>query len=317
MKRRFLIISLNFLGDILMTMPLAYNLRKRYPNADIAVCIGGKGKAVISLLDGVDLWIVRGEKDTFFNMRKVYKEAKAFSPDTVFLIRDSKYTHKMAKISGAKNIYSLSVPKISSFELTTVKMSSDKLHITDKVKLLAEQVGVKEFEYKVDFKDIRCKNEFFNYIVFLPGTTRNAKMWNAERWQKLAEKISKTDKKIILLGSKADSYYSGKIKGENVIDLIGKTSLQELFCLLKSASLLVTVDNGGMHLADFLDVPIIALFGSTDFRVVGPKSKKAVVLESPFECKYCGKNVCKNDRFCMDFIDEDDVFAQVKRILNR
>jgi heptosyltransferase II len=55
-----------------------------------------------------------------------------------------------------------------------------------------------------------------------------------------------------------------------VTDLAGKTDLAGFAAELRSLRLLVTNDTGGMHLANALGVPVVALFGPTNPIRTGP-----------------------------------------------
>ena len=57
---------------------------------------------------------------------------------------------------------------------------------------------------------------------------------------------------------------------ERVHDLAGKTGLIDYCGALKQCRLVVTNDTGGMHLANALGVPLIALFGPTNPVRTGP-----------------------------------------------
>lgn len=67
--------------------------------------------------------------------------------------------------------------------------------------------------------------------------------------------------------------------GPSVIDLLGKTSLSELIGLLRSASYLVSVDSGPMHLAAALAIPLLSIHTWSDPRLVGPFSKNSHVWQ--------------------------------------
>lgn len=64
-----------------------------------------------------------------------------------------------------------------------------------------------------------------------------------------------------------------------MIDLLGKTSLSELIGLLRSASYLVSVDSGPMHLAAALAIPLLSIHTWSDPRLVGPFSKNSHVWQ--------------------------------------
>ena len=62
------------------------------------------------------------------------------------------------------------------------------------------------------------------------------------------------------------------------INLCGRTSLLQLAAVLAGADLALVNDSGIMHLASYLDRPVVALFGPTDPFYYGPWGSSCVVL---------------------------------------
>jgi heptosyltransferase-1 len=63
----------------------------------------------------------------------------------------------------------------------------------------------------------------------------------------------------------------------NVIDLLNRTTLLELICLLRQAAFVVSVDSGPMHIAAALNTPLIAIHTWSDPAEVGPYNRSAWV----------------------------------------
>ena len=71
-----------------------------------------------------------------------------------------------------------------------------------------------------------------------------------------------------------------------------------------------------MHLAAALDVPQIALFGSTDEKATGPLSQNAWVINKHVECSPCLLRECPIDSRCFDRIRVDHVLEEALRLIN-
>jgi heptosyltransferase-2 len=101
-----------------------------------------------------------------------------------------------------------------------------------------------------------------------------------------------------------------------LIDLSGKTTLGEAMALIKCCELFITNDSGLMHVAAALNVPLIAIFGSTNPDTTGPWNPKSRIVRILTECSPCLKPDCPaNHLNCMQQIDVDMVFQVVKEIL--
>jgi heptosyltransferase-2 len=98
-------------------------------------------------------------------------------------------------------------------------------------------------------------------------------------------------------------------------DLTGRTSLLELAEQLRRCSLLLTNDTGTMHLAAFLGVPTVAIFGSTEPQLTGPMGDGHVVLRHHVECSPCFLRECPLDFRCMKAVTVEEALAAVERVL--
>lgn len=109
-----------------------------------------------------------------------------------------------------------------------------------------------------------------------------AKRWPTERFRKTMELVSqKVTCSWVIVGTDRDRELAAEVlrgfdgKAE---DLTGETSLEELIEQIRRLRVLLTNDTGTMHLADCLGIPLVAIFGSTEPRLTGPRSPKSTVL---------------------------------------
>jgi ADP-heptose:LPS heptosyltransferase len=106
-----------------------------------------------------------------------------------------------------------------------------------------------------------------------------AKRWPVEHWRRLIEELPR--EKFVLFGTPGDAAIAAQVCAGmdpgRVSNQAGRTSLVEFANGLAQCRFLVTNDTGGMHLANALGVPLVALFGPTNPVRTGP------VFEAPFE----------------------------------
>lgn len=109
-------------------------------------------------------------------------------------------------------------------------------------------------------------------IGLIAGSENNPeKRWPVAHWRQLIEALP--GEQFVLLGTPNDRAITDTVAagfGERVQNLAGKTSLLEFAATLQSCRLLVTNDTGGMHLANALGVPLLGLFGPTNPVRTGP-----------------------------------------------
>lgn len=149
-----------------------------------------------------------------------------------------------------------------------------------------------------------------------------AKRWPVERFITAAKEIQrKTNCMWLLFGGKSDAGFTKQIEaalgGSDVFNLAGKTSLRELMALMKSCRVFLTNDTGPMHVAAALDVPLVAIFGSTSPELTGPLADEAKlqIVRSNAPCSPCFLRECPIDFRCMNGIGVERVVEAVLKLL--
>jgi len=129
--------------------------------------------------------------------------------------------------------------------------------------------------------------------------------------------------KTVLIGAKAEQKYVNnlynKIQNQNLINLSGKTNIEELISLIKNAKVVITNDTGPMHLAFSLNTKTIALFGPCSPAQYGV-SHNSIIIYKPIYCSPCVheflKPPCNGDNQCMKQINVDDIIKATTDIIN-
>jgi ADP-heptose:LPS heptosyltransferase len=99
--------------------------------------------------------------------------------------------------------------------------------------------------------------------------------------------------------------------GDNCVNRIGRTSLEELIAELRACRLLLTNDTGTMHLAALLDIPTVSIFGSTEPRMTAPLGAGHTILRHHVECSPCFLRECPIDFRCMKSVTVAEVTEAV------
>lgn len=112
----------------------------------------------------------------------------------------------------------------------------------------------------------------------------------------------------------------GELPSDAIVDADfgGKLSILQSAKAIKQLDLMITTDTGPMHLANILNVPLIALFGPTLINKNGPRGKRSSVLVSKEECAPCqdtSRFYNCNKFACMENISVGDVMAKAREKL--
>jgi heptosyltransferase-2 len=156
-------------------------------------------------------------------------------------------------------------------------------------------------------------------IGLCPGAEYGpAKRWLPERFAQAAAMISaQIPAQWILFGTKNDTAIGKQIEaeiGDHCVNRIGQTTLDQLIEQLRECRSLLTNDTGTMHLAAFLGVPVVTIFGSTEPRLTGPLGDGHVVLRHHVECSPCFLRECPIDFRCMKAVSTQEVAEAVLRL---
>lgn len=159
-----------------------------------------------------------------------------------------------------------------------------------------------------------------NVIVGInPGAAfGSAKCWLPDRFQGVTRHLLENPNTyVVYFGDPAGTPLVNDIckdMPERVINLAGKTTLRELLPLIKSCSIFLTNDSGPMHIAAALNVPLLALFGSTSDVKTGPYGI-GKVIHKRVECSPCYKRECPIDFRCMKRIEVDEVYDELQKLI--
>ena len=154
-------------------------------------------------------------------------------------------------------------------------------------------------------------------VALLPGAEYGeAKRWPVEHYALLVTKLSEQGFQVWVLGSEKDHAMADSISGENkAINLCGKTRLEDSIDLLSICKSAVTNDSGLMHIAAAVDIPIVAIYGSSTPDYTPPLTNKAKIQYLALECSPCFKRECPlGHTNCLKNISVDEVFKNIKTI---
>ncbi|MFA4983755.1 MAG: lipopolysaccharide heptosyltransferase II [Candidatus Omnitrophota bacterium] len=158
-------------------------------------------------------------------------------------------------------------------------------------------------------------------VVVGAGARSNTKRWPSDKFLELAaELVRELRLAVILSGDKGDaptnSYISQRI-GDGVFDFSGLTTIPQLASLIRRAMVVVTNDSALLHLASYLDVPVVAIFGPTDEDKYGPWSQNKAVVKKDIFCRPCQKAQCRYSSLkCLQIISVEDVMRQVRKMVD-
>ena len=158
------------------------------------------------------------------------------------------------------------------------------------------------------------------WVGFSPGAAFGAaKRWIPERYSAVGDSLGRQEgARIAIIGGRderplADAVAAGmRVPARN---LCGQTTTEEMVGVLNRLRLLVTGDSGPMHVAAALGVPVVAVFGPTDWRETAPFAGVSRVVREPVHCSPCKLRECPIDHRCMTRVSADRVLEAAQGLL--
>lgn len=314
--RKILFITLSNIGDAILTLPVLRALKDNFPDAIIDIVAGPRPEQVF-------------KKDPRINRVFVYDKHARLKDKMAFVkkLRAEKYdlaidmkTSLLPILIGAKNRSGLfpgnkseikhkRLIHLDSLRLFGIIYKEQKnIYIDDgsrdKIEKILQDSGVKHADILIGVS---------------PGSRSHLKQWKKEGFVDVISNILENPRhKVILIGDINEAGKSkeiaGAVKHPSLIDLTGKTSLNELFALIEKFSLLLTCDSAGMHIASDLGVKVVAIFGPTDPAEYGPRGDKDIVIRKNLKCSPCKKAQCRiGTHECMTAISAEEVLSAVRK----
>ena len=162
------------------------------------------------------------------------------------------------------------------------------------------------------------------------GCGGDLRRWPMEYFADLAYKLVKDlGARVVLFGSKAEHHLEERFidewsaltgmrpSPEEVVDLIGKTTISQLAASLEKCNLLITGDTGTMQLATAVGTKVLALFMATALcHETGPYGEGHYVMQAHMPCFPCteGGSACQKP-VCQRLILPEMVYALVSHML--
>jgi len=161
-----------------------------------------------------------------------------------------------------------------------------------------------------------------------PGSTYGeAKRWLPERYAEVTERLCRTIREsreqqvgVVIFGAKGEERLGQEIAARlssRSLVLSGATTIRELMAAVKRCAMLLTNDTGPMHIASAFQVPVVAIFGPTDWRTTSPFGSAHAIVRQPVDCAPCLLRECPIDHRCMTRVSVDQVYEAATKQLTR
>jgi len=315
--KKILVISLSNIGDVILTFPVIDILKRDFASAEVSVVVGAKAASLFKHNPYIaEVFIYEKHKPPFKQLKWLL-ELRKNNFDLVIDLRNTaiplflspKYRTPLSS-GGVKKIH------MKEKHLNRLKNVWDFKDLSQKHYAL--YIGGSDKQYIDDMlkNHIEANKRF---IVVGPGAANHIKRWTEEGFAKLCDELIEDYKlKIIFVGDENDKDVVSSIINKmqkHAINWVCKTTLIQLGELVSRSWSVIANDSAIMHMASYLNVPTLAIFGPTDEAKYGPWGfQGAVIRKKDLFCAPCQKSGCAYKHECMQQLTVEEVRSVFDKI---
>lgn len=285
----------NWLGDVVMALPLLRAIRASRPDAEITLVARPQFIPLLQQLQVADR--LRPLPPKGFLYFGHFRDARLEYPDCYLLFTHSLRGDLEAWLTGCRQRFGIvragrPRPLLTHAYVPPAGFDPSQHH---QFRLWTDFLNHFGLAVPPDLSPVRLAGFAGGAaddppIGLIAGSENNPeKRWPVTHWRALV--AAHPTRRFVLLGTPHDRPIADAIAdgfGDRVENLAGRTDLPGFARRLCELRLLVTNDTGGMHLANALGVPLIALFGPTNPVRTGPIFSAPKQILQPPDCPVTG-----------------------------
>ncbi len=330
-----LVIKISAIGDVILSIPSLAAMRKHFPRARIVMLVGTKAREVVSNCPYIDELIVFDNSSQRSRIKKILDLSASLRReyfDMVIDLQNNRASHLLGSLSMSTRRIGYKSKKLDFLLSKRIDGAKLKLPPVEHQFRLLRSLGIQDGSKKLQLfptelekqnVDNILKNQWLgNKQILIGMNIGSSTHWETKRWLtenliKLCRKFHQNGARVLITGSKQDVSIAKKLISSvksKPINMVGRTTLMELACLIKRCKLFITADSAPLHIACAMSTPCIALFGPTDPERHLQPTRSVVIIQKKLKCSPCYRRVCRNVK-CMKKISVEEVFGTAMRML--
>ncbi len=315
--KRIGIVPIYGIGDLLLSTPAIRNLKENCLDCSVEIfVISETHKDVLKFNPYIDkIYLFPFTKASklkvlkyLMNFRNVFDVTINFYPSNRYHYNLFAYILNAPLRVGHRYLKSDNI-SLNFLKNLTVKERIDR-HVVQQNLDLLPLIGIPKsniveypLQYFITEDEVSRAEQFIKksigdglIIGFHPGSSTLKghinRRWPPKYFADLAKLILKKFKqaKILIFGGVEDEeakIFIEKEVNDSRVFVINTSNIRETAALIKQCDLFVTNDSGLMHLAAAVQIPIIAIFGPTNYKWVRPWKTKHRIVSLNLPCSPC------------------------------
>ena len=321
--KNILVVRNDRLGDLVLALPAATVLKRRYPEAKVTYLVSKNTAALIPFAQDIDEALTDPGKDVF----ELAGMLRAYRFDAVVLL------HPTLRLAAALRLAGIPVRAGTAYRWYSLLFNR-------RVKQHRKQNAKHEMEYNLDLvyqglgfqpaagerypapvltvpvelKEQLAREYSRDFTLIHPGCSGSSKPWPLESFAKLADGIQKAGGRAVISLGPQELGLKASLKKHLMADVgwAENLPLKDLAALISLAKVLVTNNTGPLHVAAAVGTKVIGLYCPTcQLKRWGPYGEGHSVIRPPAgSCQKCSGQECP-EYDCMEKITVEEVLAKV------
>ncbi len=291
------ILRLSAIGDVCHAVSAVQAIQQAHPNAKITWVIGKIEAMLLANLPGVEL-VVFDKKQGKAALKQLKQTFKGQQFDVLLNMQVALRAGLVARCIPAK--VKIGFDWARSKELHSLFINkriapAPQAHVLEGFKGFARAIGVEDYQpsWAMPYtqQDQHVADELLTpeylankFLVISPAASKAQRNWLPERYAAIADHAHQQGFKVVLTGGPTELEINLakniiQHSQQPILNLVGKTKLKELLCVLKRASLVLAPDTGPAHMAVTVGTPVIGLYAHSNPARTGPYLYQHYVVE--------------------------------------
>ncbi len=332
--QRILVREVNWLGDLVISLPALRAIRRAWPEAHLAVMVRRELAGFFDSADFVNevlaFSVTRGISG-LLDRRRIVARIRSGRFDLAVLFPNSFQSAlwtAMARVPRRAGWIADARGPLLTLKATPTRDATSGHQVHYWLQMVQKTLGAEgdpdDFAIAPGERTLARMRKWLGerrrcpdapMVALAPAAAYGpAKEWPPERYSQLIDLLAAHHgAECVLVGSPAERAKCERIAAESTAGAIaaaGATDVGELVALLKLAGRFIGNDSGAMHIAGALGLPTVAIFGSTNPLRTGPMGPRTRVIWRHLECSPCLARTCRFGHYnCLRDIGPDEVAA--------
>lgn len=279
------ILRLSAIGDVCHAVSMVQSIQRQWPKVKITWVIGKLEALFLASLPNIE-FIVFDKRKGFSGLLELKKTLAGRDFDVLLHMQAALRSSLVSWCIPAKVKlgFDRARAKEGQWLFSNARIKSQKHpHVLDGFAAFGEALGLEvqapRWDMGISAEDDRWALEQVAssapFVVISPAASKAERNWSVEGYTAIAEYLHGKGYGIVLTGGPTDmerelSQSIIQSCSFPILDLVGKTTLQQLLAVIRQAHLVIAPDTGPTHMAVVVGTPVVGLYAHSNPRRTGP-----------------------------------------------